>query len=574
MQDKEELQKILRRLEGRGYKAYQEIRGVYSFPFFTLFVDHVQKDPYASPSRLRVRVPQEVAKFPDHLYLNKARRVALEDFLTRVFGDCLAKITSKRGVGSGKSGLFFVDRGGQEILERTSMVINDRYVEARLSVGLPASGRTILGRLAEEMLCRQLPEAVKRALLAENVDLKALKNHVAVNEDQEVLRESLKEKGLVAFVADGAILPRESGVSDKPLRKDKAIEFHSPPQLLREIQVPHRGKVRGMGIPAGITLIVGGGYHGKSTLLRALERGVYNHIPGDGREYVVTVKDAVKVRAEDGRRICNVNISPFINNLPLGQTTSSFSTEDASGSTSQAANIMEALEIGTSLLLLDEDTSATNFMIRDMRMQKLVAKEKEPITPFLDKVEAIFNELGVSTVLVMGGSGDYFDVAHTVIMMDHYRPVDVTVEAKKIAREMPQKRVPEGGKNFGPVTPRVLKKEGLKPFKGKKKKIAARGLHTILYGAQTLSLFYMEQLVDEGQTRAIGDLIYYLAERYVNGRLNMKKAIELAFRDIEEKGLDVISPFYGEHPGDYSLPRPQEVAQALNRLRSLQVAVS
>ncbi len=572
MQTKEELQKKLHRLDGKGYKRYQEIKGNYSFPLFTLFIDHVQKDPFASPSRLRVRIPQNKAAISSSFYNTKSRLTAAEDYLTRNFGNYLTNISNKRaGSGSGKSGVFSVNKGGQEILERTSMVINQNYVEARFSAGLPAKGRTILGHSAEEMLCEWLPEAVKRTLISENIDLQDFETHINVNEDQDHLRAKLKEKGLIGFVADGSILPRESGISDKPLQKNKAVLFKSPPELETEIHLPHRGKIKGMGIPEGITLIVGGGYHGKSTLLRALERGVYNHIPGDGREYIVTVEDAVKIRAEDGRRVCKVNISPFIDNLPMKIDTTTFFSEDASGSTSQAANIIEALEIGTSLLLLDEDTSATNFMIRDERMQRLVEKNKEPITPFLDKVRDIYRDLGISTVIVMGGSGDYFDASDTVIMMDHYYAYDVTGDAKRVAEDYPRNRASEGGEGFGELTPRIVGKKGLDPVKGKKKKISAKGLYNIQYGAQNLSLFYLEQLVDAAQTRAIGDIINYVAEQYINESITLKKAIDLAFHDIYEKGLDVISPFYGEHPGDYSLPRPQEVAGAFNRLRSLHI---
>ncbi len=566
----DDLQKTLQRIDGKGYKAYKDIKGVYSFPFFTMHLDYIQGDPFASPSRLRVRIPQQVAGIPHHLFKDRARRTGVEDYLTRRFAEEISKQLGGKS-GSGKSGLVYIDRGGQEILERTSMVVNEKYVEARLSVGLPARGRTIMGKEAAELLCRFLPEVVRKSLLAESIDWDALKRHAAVNEDQEVLRSLLKKKGLVAFVADGALLPRKSGVSDEPMSYGEAVLFQSPPQLSTELHLPHRGKVRGMGIPTGITLIVGGGYHGKSTLLRALERGVYNHIPGDGREYTVSLKDAIKIRAEDGRRICKVNISPFINNLPMGKDTAAFTTDEASGSTSQAANIVEALEIGSSLLLLDEDTSATNFMIRDVRMQKLVAKEKEPITPFLDKVSEIYKELGVSTVIVMGGAGDYFDVADTVLMMDEYRAYDVTVEAKKVASDLPQGRVSEGGESFGPLTPRVILKKGLEPYKGKKKKIAARGLYTLQYGNKNLSLFYLEQLVDPSQTRFLGDLMDYVSRKYVDGKNSLKKAIELAYRDIEDNGLEVVSPFYGEHPGEYALPRKQEVAGAFNRLRSLVV---
>ena len=233
--------------------------------------------------------------------------------------------------------------------------------------------------------------------------------------------------------------------------------------------------------PRVLTLIVGGGYHGKSTLLQAIERGVYNHIYGDGREWVVTDPTAVKIRAEDGRRIENVDISSFIHNPPLNKNTEEFSTENASGSTSQAANIVEAVEAGTQLILFDEDTSATNFMIRDERMQRLVSNEKEPITPFIDRVRELYEDHNISTIMVMGGSGDYFEVADTVIMMDNYLPEDVTMDAKKIKEELPINRMQEVEFKFR-FKERYPLPESIKPYKGRKIKLDVRGKSTILLG--------------------------------------------------------------------------------------------
>ena len=324
-----------------------------------------------------------------------------------------------------------------------------------------------------------------------------------------------------------------------------------------------------MGIPEGVTLIVGGGFHGKSTLLNALERGIYNHIPGDGREYVVTDPRAVKIRAEDGRRVEKVNISPFIDNLPLRKDTKRFSTDNASGSTSQAANIMEALEVGARVLLIDEDTSATNFMIRDERMQALVAKEKEPITPFVDKVRKLYTDLGVSTILVMGGSGDYFDVADTVIMMDSYRPRCVTEQAKEIAHRYGTHRKDEGGEEFGEITPRVPLEASFDPSRGKREvKIEAKGLRTILYGTTAIDLSCLEQLVDISQTRAIGLMIHRYATLYADGGLTLREGLEQVMRDIEEKGLDCLSPF---RVGNLAEVRIFELAGAINRMRTLRV---
>nr|PZN05959.1 MAG: ATPase [Bacillota bacterium] len=567
MRTKEDLKKIIARIDGRGYKAYKDIQGDYDFGNFALYIDHVQGDPYASPSRIRLRVDMEKAGFPEELYKTPIRATALEDFLAREVASVIRRLP--RVSGTGRSGEIYIDKGGQEILKRTAVKVGPEYVEARLSIGLPAFGRKIHGRGAETLFFSCLPQIAEKALLYSNIDAGQARKWVELAEDQEYLREELKKRHLVAFVADGSILPRESGISDRPLRGSNVVPFKSPESLKVSFELPNAGVVEGMGIPEGVTLIVGGGYHGKTTLLSALQRGVYNHIPGDGREFVITVRDAVKIRAEDGRRVEKVDISPFIANLPGGQDTKRFSTENASGSTSQAANIMEAVEIGTSLLLLDEDTCATNFMIRDARMQKLVAKEKEPITPFIDRVRQLYEELGISTILVMGGSGDYFDVADCVIMMQDYRPYDVTEEAKKIAEQIRTGREVERAEGPMAVTPRVILKEGL--VLSGKKKIKSRDLDTLQYGGEFIEMDYVEQLVDRSQTSAVGEIIRYAVEKYVDGKRTLKEIVDMVFADIEKYGLEVISPFYGKHPGNLALPRPQEVAAGLNRYRGLRV---
>jgi len=563
----EELRRTINRIDGRGYKAYKDIKGQYAFGPYTLIIDHVQGDPFAAPSRVRVRLPLDKTEFPQDLWSNRVRRIALCDYLARRFQGGIRR-WAKGNRGMGKSGLVAIDRGGQEILERNAVVLDGGDLEVRFVVGLPAAGRTILGREAVGIFFEEIPKIVEGSLLYRNIDPEEIWLHVNVAEDQDAMRELLQDRGLVAFVADGSILPRSSGVDDMPLSSG-AIPFKAPLELEVELEFPHRGLIRGMGIPQGVTLIVGGGFHGKSTLLDAIERGVYNHIPGDGREYVVTHGAAVKIKAEDGRRIEKVNISPFITNLPFGKETVRFCTEDASGSTSQAANIMEALEIGAQVLLIDEDTSATNFMVRDARMQELVAKAKEPITPFVDKVRPLCTDEGVSTILVMGGSGDYFDVADTVIMMDNYQPRFVTEQAAQIARRHANRRADEGEDGFGEVTPRRPLRGGFDPSRGKREvKIDAKGLRTILYGTTAIDLSYLEQLVDTSQTRAIGLMIHYYAERYLEGSLSLKEGMELVMRDIREQGLDCLLPY---RVGDLALPRPFELAGAINRMRTLQV---
>jgi len=558
------LRNVLRGLNGRGYKAYKVLEGEYEFPWYHLSIDHVQGDPFASPSRFTLIIPIEKTGLPEEFFANKRKAIALCDFWARIFKEKAEKFSHR--CGTGHSCQIYIEAGRQEILERNSVVLHGDILEVRFFVGLPAHGRSILAHAAEEIIFHHIPEIAEKSLIYKNLNKKQLEDHVYSYEDQEILRQKLAELKLVAFIREGAILPRKSGIEDKPLKD--AIPFICPKELKIEIELPYRGKISGMGIPPGVTLIIGGGFHGKSTLLQAIERGVYSHIPGDGREYVVTNPRAIKIRAEDGRSVVKVDISPFINNLPLGKNTYAFFTENASGSTSQAANIIEAIEIGTKVLLIDEDTSATNFMIRDKRMQMLVKKQKEPIYPFIDKIKQLYADFSISTILVMGGCGDYFDVADTVIMMDAYRPYVVTEDAREIARRYNTGRINEGGEKFGNIIPRRPSPESFNPRRGGKLKIEAKGLKTIIFGRQTIDLSALEQLVDIGQTRAIGHVINYYATNHLKNIHSLKEGLEKTMADIEKYGLDIVLPY---RVGNLVRPRIEELAGAINRLRSLKV---
>ena len=565
MSDRHQLNSTLLNLDNASYKAYKEIKGSYQFENFTLIIDYVQGDPFAAPSQLQVIIPQTVADFPTQLYQSHSREIGLRDYLARQFAQIANQMSSHRG--TGKSGLIAIATSNQEVLERNAVLIDTERIEVRFVVGLPARGRRILGRQAATMLCEVLPRIVISSLLYKSQNAIAIQQHVETVEDADWLRQQLSTKELVAFIPNGAILPRRSGIDSRPLID--AIPFQSPPALEVEFTCPNRGKITGMGIPDGITLIVGGGYHGKSTLLKAIELGIYNHIPGDGREYVVANPTGVKIRAEDGRSIAGVDISPFINHLPQERSTSHFSTTNASGSTSQAANIIEALEVGARLLLIDEDTSATNFTIRDRRMQALIAKDQEPITPFIDKVRQLYNDYGVSTILVMGGSGDYFDVADLVIALNNYQPQDVTARAKAIAKQYATDRNTEGGSSFGQITPRIPLRNSINPSRGKKEvKLKSRGVDEIAFGTEDIDLSAVEQIVDTGQLRAIALAIVYAKAKYMNQQLTIPEILDLVTQDITQSGLDIITNF---PQGDLALFRRFELAAALNRLRSLQV---
>lgn len=558
----------LQGLNGKGYGAYQSIRGSYAYDRFELHIDQIPKDPYAPPNTgvFRARVSRDEASFPDNMSSSGVRNVALRDYLARQFHKSCSKICPGRR-GTGNSGVITIAKPGQEILERTSIVINSEWVEARFFLGFPASGRTIQAGTAETMLFQELPRIVQSSLLAENLDLETVREHLRTAEDAEFLRESLRRLGLVAFVADGAILPRESGVDPKPLKSGTVVAFHSPASLRLSIDLPNAGTLTGMGIPKGVTLIVGGGYHGKSTLLQALELGIYNHIPGDGREYCVSLPGTVKVRAASGRSVVRTDISAFINNVPLQQTTTSFSTKNASGSTSQAAFIVEAMEAGAEVLLMDEDTCAANFMIRDRRMQQLVAKKHEPITAFVDKVTQLYEERGISTILVMGGSGDYFGAADFVIQMIEFEPHDVTQRAHAIAQDSPASRTPEGGSGFEPPTERMPIAEHLDPHNEYGHfRISAPDPRHLIFGQIAVDLSDVEQLTDAAQTKAIGRAINY-AKKVMDGRTKLWEVINHAMDDLKRDGLDLLDPSF---TGDLAQFRGLDLAAVLNRMRGLE----
>ncbi len=552
----------LDRIDRRGYGAYKDLSGPHDLGRFTLFMDRVQRDPFAPPSLVRVRTKENA--FDRALFENAVRRVAFEDFLTRsVEGEIRAVMRGDRG--SGGSGRVEIQRPSQVVLPRTSLVVEPGNVEARMAVGLPARGRSVDARAARKMLLEELPEVVRRSLVPApegDVNEERARLHVETVGDAEHLRGLLPELGLVAFVANGAVLPRESGASDRPLREG-AVPFKSPEEYRVEVDLPNQGVVSGMGIPEGVTLVAGGGFHGKSTLLSALSWGVYDHVPGDGRELAVAREDAVKIRAEDGRSVSGVDISAMIGDLPGGRTTEDFSTSNASGSTSQAANIAEALEVGTSLLLVDEDTSATNFMIRDERMRELV--RSEPISPFIDLVRPLHRSLGVSTVVVVGGVGDYLDVADRVILLEDYAPSEATSRAREITKKFPP-RAPLACREMRPPRERTVHASSIDLRRGERQTARGRGLGTIELGRERVDLSSLEQLVEAGQTEAVARIIGKFVG--AGGARGMRELAREAVAFVSERGLDSLGGFDG-HPGEMSLPRAQEVAAAINRVHLL-----
>ena len=568
MKSAKDLRQLLETIDHRGYPAYKETHGVWRFEEFILGIDHVQGDPFAAPSRLHVEIPANVAGIPTDMYDTPEKKIALEDHLLRRCVRASGKF-SFQAKGSGKSGVIAVMRPGQEVLARSAVEISkDGGLIARFEVGFPANGRTINARELVKILYQFLPQCVEQSFLYRNIDAKKAQTAVRLAADQAFLRRQMKEQGLLAFVADGAVLPRASGVSDKPMKQ--AVPFRSPESLRVTLQLSGGRTIEGMGIRRGITLLVGGGYHGKSTLLKALERGVYSHIAGDGREYVLTDADAVKIRAEDGRSIWHTDISMFIGDLPNKKSTDCFDSEDASGSTSQAANVVEAIEAGASALLIDEDTSATNFMIRDELMQRVIARDKEPITPYIERVWELKEDYGISTVLVAGSCGAYIDVADTIIQMDSYLPYDITEYAKGLAVEYPSvAQAP--GRQKNPDFDRRPEKHPDVYYKGQIK-LKVQGMESISVSKETIDLRYVEQLVDSGQLQTLGLVMRYMEEQGFDETHTVQEVVNSLYERMEREGFTALFARRGQSsdlPGNLAMPRREEVFACLNRYRRM-----
>ncbi len=563
----DDLRRTLRRIDGRGYPAYRDVKGTWTVPPCTLEVRRVQGDPFAAPTRVAVVLDPAQAGYDAATLATPSRRTGLSCLLARTFAAAARR--APRGPGSGRSGEIAMADPGQVVLPNTAVLVGaDGTIEARFTLGLPAAGRRVLGRAAERLLLDTLPALVRSTLPRRAHPDDTPARHAHVNEDADFLRAQLDERGLVAFVADGSILPRRSGIDDRPLAADLATPFESPPGLRVTLDRANAPPLPGMGVPRGVTLLVGGGYHGKSTVLDAVAKGVYNHRPGDGRECVVADPTAMKVQAEDGRPVAGVDISPFIGALPGGQDTRAFSTPNASGSTSQAAAIVEALEARSRLLLIDEDTAATNFMIRDRRMQALVRGDDEPITPFIDRVRSLRDDVGASTLLVIGGSGDYLDVADLVVGMIRYRPVDLTEAARKVAAELPTGRRTHEGPVRWPARHRFPDPRSISARRGRRRRsIRVRSRDTVDFGAERIELAAVRQIVSREQTRAIA-LALDLARSFMGAGIAVEDVLAALGQTLDREGLDALD---SDRTGDLALPRVQEVAAALGRLRSLRL---
>ena len=554
-------------MNGKGFQVYQELAGAYRFDRFVLYLDSIQPDPVAAATRARVRVDQAEAQIPPELWDASVRRVAVLDYLARAVHEAIRKQVRTRW--SGRIPPLAMDACGQAVLSRASCTIVEDTVEVRLAIGLPSEGRKVLAKTAQSLFFEELPAVVDAGLMWPRLDGETGRRHVQAVEDYVALRDALEPLGLVAFVADGSVLPREPGPGDGPLRGGRAVSLRAPDDLAVTVTLPHRGQVRGLGIRRGVTVIAGGTFHGKSTLLAAIGRGVYPHVAGDGRELIVTTPDAVTICAEPDRRVERVDVSAFIRDVPQRADVTGLSVDHANGTVSMAAGIAEALEAGTRLLLCDEDAAAIVFLARDALMQQLIPASREPVTPLVDRVRALWDTHGVSTIIATSGLGDYLAVADTVIVMDGFQPVAATDTTRGLLAARPGRRAVEGTMTL--PTPRCPLPRSLGGLRGRRLWAELRGRSALGIGRDTVDLTALSQLVDPSQARAAGDAILYAIEKgYVDGNASIVEVLDRVLADINAQGLGVLA-FQEGHPGDHALPRRHEIAAVLNRLRSLQV---
>ncbi len=566
------------------YRHIRKLNGSYKFPGFDFRFIRIQGSPGANPASIaEITVPVKATGFPDLFMAKSIYRIAMADFIIRRFKLGIDRI-AKQNRGRDGSGSFYTIEFSQKMLQRDCILFVDNDIELRFIFSLPAKGSgggQFDAGQAWLMFEKELTAMVDFALYYKNYDQASrqlLDRYLDVQHKREQIKNYLQKNGLTVFINNGAILPRQSGIDDRPAIGKNIVPFQSPMSCQVDIPISDTEVIQGMAIKEGITCITGGGYHGKSTLLQAIIAGVYAHIPDDGREYIVTREDAVFIRAEEGRSIRNVYISAFIGMLPNGMNTEQFSTDNASGSTSQAAMIVESLEAGSNLLLFDEDSCATNLMLRDELIAKVMSSTQEPIKPLYNSLRSLWCQYHVSMIFVVGGLGRFLQKADTCLLMDNYQCQDITAKVREELGEIKneiQHKIKFSSQrylasdNFDPayINQRLNKQI---PKRIKSLRNAPRQLE---YGMDLINLEALPQLIEASQILAIGYCLLRLKkamEHQGSKTHTIKYWLDWLYQQLERHGLCFLQP---EYPGLLSLPRRNEVAAAINRTRSLKVQV-
>lgn len=569
MKDRKEFYTILTELDGKPFAEYETIIGDFDFARYVIKCTQLDTSADADHPVFNVRVPQSIAELPGHLYDSPIRRTALEDMLTRNLSEAADRIARFDESGVARRNIV-VAAPGQKILPRTSVVVTKEYVDARIRIALPfktliPGERLIDGEAALKVFFDDLPEVVSSSLFCCNMDMTEAENFVNSMEDSDRVRQALATMGLVSFVGEGAFLAREQD-SDLP-DYDSITPFEVDGDTLTEVDVPNAGQLKGLGIPVGLTVVLGDVANGRMSFMDALSAGVFNHIPGDGREHVVTVSDAVQVEVDLGRSVQEVNLSPFFVEID-GVDPASYSTDAAGAFASQAAAAIEALEVGARVLVVDENTSSSSFLTTDTRVAALLGEN--PRASLAQRARQMVDELGIS--LVVGGENlvaEYIPIADTVLKVEDYQVTNITEEAKALAIDVPPAAPPV---NLGPMLARSrwIMPSSIDASVGRiGQLIKARDLNAIQFGRSMIELDSVPQIADENQTLTLGLLLYYAKLRYMQEGYPLREMLDMIDRDLSSEGLASVAR---DPRGDLARPRRYELAAALNRLPTFRVS--
>ncbi|CAA9889598.1 ABC transporter, ATPase [Candidatus Methylobacter favarea] len=575
------LNKLIASIADHPFHAIQTLYGTYHFPGFEFRFIKIQGSPGANPASVAsVKISIQESKIPEKFLQSAACKLAAADFLIRRFRLGIEKF-ARQNRGKEGSGSFNTIALSQKMLQRDSVLIDEEFIYLRFIISLPAKGKgggVFDAAQAWIMFSQELVAIVEFSFFYQRYDAYAqtlLSRFIDVQNKRASISLYLRQHGLVAFIANGSRLPRTSGIDDSPLTDGAVKAFQSPDSLQIQIPLPEGGSITGMGIKEAVTCITGGGYHGKSTLMQAILAGVYAHIPGDGREFVVSREDAFFIRSEEGRSIRGVDISPFISDLPNGLKTRHFSTDNASGSTSQAAAIVEAVESGCRLLMFDEDSCATNFLVRDELIGKILDSSLEPIKPLYSTLRSLWEQYRISMIFVVGGIGSFLQKADTCLLMENYHCHDITAKVRKklgpIAAETAfhadfstARRLARD--NFNPA----YENKRLRKVMDKRIKNLRQASRRLEYGMDIINLDAPAQIAEAPQLLAIGYCLFSLRNKMLESDKpeTIRFWIDRLYDEIEKHGLAILYPDY---PGTLSMPRKYELAAAINRIRSLKI---
>ena len=569
MKDRKEFYNILSEIDGKPFAEYERLLGDFDFARYVIKCMKIDAAHDAENPVFNIRIPQSIAELPGHLYDSPVRRTALEDYLTRNFCAVAGRIARFNESGWARRNIIIAEPG-QKILPRTSVVVTKEYIDVRVRIALPykvyVSGeRLVDAEMARRVFFEDMPETVSSSIFCCNLNLAEVEDFVNGMEDADRIRQTLSTLGLVSFVGEGSLLAREQD-TDLP-DYDQIAPFEVSEAAQTSIDVPNAGKVIGLGIPAGLTVVLGDAANGRKDFMSAIAAGVFNHIPGDGRETVITVSDAVQVATERGRSVQEVNITPFLSESESGNP-ASYSTRAADSFISQAAATIEALEVGARVLIVDENTSSSAFLTTDARVAGLLGAT--PRASLAQRARQMVDELGIS--IVIGGENlvaEYIPVADTVLKVEDFQVTNITEEAKALNLAVP----PEApAVNLSPMLGRSrwIMPSSIDAAVGSKDVvIEAIDLNAIRFGRSIIELDSVSQIADESQTLTLGLLLYYAKLRYMQEGYPLREMLDMIDRDLSSEGLGTISR---ELRGDLARPRRYELAAALNRLPTFRVS--